>query len=463
MTRTPREKCVSCWSVRWRVGTRKVLGFLLALNFAVVWAAPVIIQGQSFRRGLGGIVRRVYGLVDGSAALRRFAARFVYRREVHVDYVAAAVLLIISMGVLLSALFAWQIAFGSPPWWLVVLYYFIWVGPGGRGMATAWTLAHREGHLPGGRMYRPWLGGRIGNCFENWLGVFYGVVPYSFSTGHVLMHHRFDSGKGDPIYLWDIDRTDFGDLMLYQWRFLLYMSGVASLIEFRREAGVHPAVDRARARLRRGMAIYWIGVPSGILALLIGTGSSVASALLFLFLVWLQPLFAMSTFLSIINIGQHGFLEFDEAGRHVKHVTSTTIIDGLDDSFGEDYHVAHHYFPGVNHDALPEHVARERSHWARCDGAVFKNTTFVEIATMMVLGQYDRLIRDHYVDYSGNGTVEELSKLFERRAKRREMTYEQYEFGYLPGLRNRVRELVTGGVCKDENQAYIYQSHHNIQ
>ncbi len=81
---------------------------------------------------------------------------------------------------------------------------------------------------------------------------------------------------------------------------------------------------------------------------------------------------------------------------------------------------------------------------------------------MIHLGQFDRLIRDHYVDFSGEGTVEELSTLFERRAKRKEMTYEHYEFHYLPGLRDRVRDLVKRGVCKDENQAYIYQSHHNI-
>ncbi len=172
------------------------------------------------------------------------------------------------------------------------------------------------------------VGRSVGNFFENWLGVFYGTVPYNFSVAHTLTHHRFDSGTGDPVYLWDIDRTRFGDLMLFQWRFFRYMTGISSLVEFRRESGVHPAVDRARATLRRGMAIYWIWVPSAILALLIVTGSSMASALLFLFFVYLQPLFAMSTFLSIISVGQHGFLEFDEKGLHVKHVTSTTILDG---------------------------------------------------------------------------------------------------------------------------------------
>ena len=186
----PRGKPYRRWRVQLQVGARKVLGTLLALNFAAVWAAPVIVQGQIFRRGLDRTVRSVYGLVDGSTALRRFAARFVYLRPAHLDYFAAAVILISSTCVLLGALFAWQIAFGRLPWWLVVLYYFVWVGPGGRGMATAWTLAHREGHLSGGRMYRPWLGSRAWLSFggsraftHRWIAREQGCAAVWRSTG----------------------------------------------------------------------------------------------------------------------------------------------------------------------------------------------------------------------------------------------------------------------------------------
>ena len=288
-------------------------------------------------------------------------------------------------------------------------------------------------------------------------------MPYNFSTSHILLHHRLDGGKGDAVYLWDLDRTRFGDLMLYQWRMFRYLTGIASVVEFRRQRGVNAAIDRASATLLRGMAIYWIVLPSGVLALLMGTGSSAAAALSFLFFVYLQPLLAMTTFLSVINVGQHGFLEFDDEGRHVKHVTSGTIVGGHDDSFGEDYHVAHHHFPNVQHDALPEHVASERSEWARCHGAVFEKTTIFEMAIMMHVGQFKRLIQRHYVDFAGDLSLDELAALFERRAKRTEMSYQEYEFRYLPGLRPRVRELVRRGTCRDENQAYVYQAHCNLQ
>ena len=463
MTKETTASVPARWRVRWLVGVRKGLGTLLALNFALLWAAPVLIQGQSFRHGLDRILRPLYRRIDGSSAWRRFAVNHVYRRPVHADYFASAVLMIGSLGLLIGIAFAWQIAYGSLTWWLVLIYYFAWVGPGGRGMGTAWTLAHREGHLSGGRMYRSWIGNRVGNFFENWFGLLYGIVPYNFSTSHILLHHRLDNGKGDPVYCWDLDRTKAGDMMLYQWRFFRFMSGLSSLVEFGRERGSHPAVDPARAKLRRGMAIYWMGLPAIILTVLMATGSSVASALLFLFFIYLQPLFAMTSFLAAINVGQHGFLEFDDAGGHLKHVVATTIIDGMDDSFGEDFHVAHHYAPSVQHDKLSEHVAGERPNWARCHGAVFERTTIFEVAMMVHLRQFDRLVRKHYVNFAESANVDELAALFERRAKRLEMSYEEYEFSYLPALRERVRELVRRGVCEDENRAYIYQSHHNLQ
>ena len=435
---------------------------MLTLNFVALWAAPLLIQGQVFRRGFGRILRPLYRLVDESPAVRRFAARRVYRRDADAAYFTAAVLSASGTVLSVAVLLGWQIAFGSLPWWLVAIYFFQWVGPGGRGMATAYTLAHREGHRAGGTMYRPWIGERLGNVFESRLGVFYGIVPNNFSTSHILLHHRLNGGKGDPVYLWDLDRTKWGDLMLYQWRMLQWMTGISSLAEFRRQSGAHPAIDGARASLRRGMAVYWVWVPAAFLAVLIGTGSSVGSALLFLFFVLLQPLLAMSALLALINVGQHGFLEIDSEGRLVRHVTAATILDGYDDSFGEDYHFAHHFAPGVPLGDLQEHCVGEQSHLARSAGAVFEKTTIFELAIMMYLGQFEKLIRNHFVDFSGNCDVRELVCLFERRAKRREMRYEEYEFDYLPGLRQRVRELVRDGTCADENRAYIYQAHRLI-
>ncbi|MCY4228013.1 MAG: fatty acid desaturase [Gammaproteobacteria bacterium] len=440
--------------------TRKAFGYLLTLNFAVLWAAPIVIQGQTYRHGLKRIFRPLYRFIDGLPGWRSFAVKNVYRMEADAAYFTAAVLCFSSTVAMISIMLWWQVLHGSLPWWLIALYYFHWVGPGGRMMGVAYTFAHREGHRPGGGLYRSSLGNLIGNPFENILGLWYGVIPNNFSTSHVLLHHRLDGGKGDPIFLWDLDRTKFGDLMLYQWRMFRWMTGFGSLAEFQRQSGVHPAIDKARISLRRGMITYYLHVPAIIVVLLIAAGSTLLSALLFLFFIYLQPLLCMSTFLALINVGQHGFLEFDADGKHIPLVTATTILDGHDDSFGEDYHFAHHFAPVVQLGKLRENIIGKKADCQNVNGAVFRETTIFEIAIMLHMGKFKELISRHYVDFSDKEAtnVDELAELFEDRAKRREMSYEEYEFTYLPTLRSRVRKLVQDGVCPDENRAYIYQA-----
>lgn len=444
------------------IAIRKFLGVILTLNFLVCWAVPIVVQGQLFRLGLNRVVRPVFFVFDRSPALRCFATKYVYRRAVHADYFATAMLVTIGAAIALATVFYWQIRFGALPWWLVAAYYFAWVGFGGRGMGAAYTFAHREGHVAEGRMYRPWIGKCIGNFFENRLGVWYGIVPYTFSTSHILLHHRLNGGKADPLYVWDLDRTSLSDMQLYQWRSFVYMSGFGSLREFRRQRDVHPAIRRAHAKLRRGMLIYWICTPGAILALLLLSGSSLTSSLVFLLLIYIQPFFAMSSFLAILNFAQHGFLEFDETGRNMKHVTATTILEGYDDSFGEDDHFSHHYLPGVTHDELAAAQPTQEREWARCQGSVFRGTSIFEIAVLLQTGRIDRLIDRYYVDFAGTLGRDELIELFARRAQRKEMSYEDYEFRYLPTLRERVRGLVKQGVFENENRAYIFQAHHNL-
>ena len=88
-----------------------------------------------------------------------------------------------------------------------------WVGVGGRIMGAAYALAHKEGH--NFALYKKPLRGVFGNFFENWLGMFYGIIPYSFTTSHVSIHHRLDGGLGDTFYQWDLNRASLSDFCLY--------------------------------------------------------------------------------------------------------------------------------------------------------------------------------------------------------------------------------------------------------
>ena len=444
------------------VRLRRAAGVVLTINFAIFWLIPIVVQGQAFKLGLHRVLSPLYERIDQAPALRRFAARWIYEKPVHVDYFATAILLLASSAIALGTVFTWQITQGSLPIWLIFAYYFAWVGFGGRMMGAAYTFAHREGHRPGGRLYKAWIHNSVGNFFENWMGHFYGGVPYNFSTSHNLLHHRLNAGKGDPFYMWDIDRTSLSDFMLYQYRIFIYMTGFSSLKAFRPQLD-NRLIAQSYRSLRKGVLLYWGVVPTVLFSGLVLAGCTPLSSLAFLFFIYFQPLCAMSFFLAFINVGFHGLIEFDENGKHIECVASSTILDGQDDYFGEDDHMAHHYFPAVEHTELLDHQAEQHAEWARHHATVFKELAILELALYILLGQFKMLAEKHYVDYAGDLSLDELASLMEERAKRKEMSYEEYEFSYLPALRETAEDLVQRGVCQTLNEAYRYQAHHDVQ
>ena len=195
-------------------------------------------------------------------------------------------------------------------------------------MGSAYTLAHKEGHNR--LLYRKWVRHSAGNVFENVLGPLFGIVPHSFTTAHIHIHHALDGGRGDSFYMWDVDRTSFADFLFFVARIFAHMCCVSSLRYF----WVHNMRFQFY-QLLRGAIIYWVCVPALFYSL---TGS-----MSLLFWAWFQPLIGMTVFLSVINWAFHGFLAFDENGKMIPCVNATCIIDGPDDSFGEDDHMAHHF------------------------------------------------------------------------------------------------------------------------
>jgi hypothetical protein len=253
----------------------------------------------------------------------------------------------------------------------------------------------------------------MGNMFENHLGVFFGNVPWNFTTSHVFIHHKLNGGMGDTFYEWDIDRSNFSHFMLYVHRIFLHMIGYSSLKFFNSQNQ-----SSKTNLLWQGMMKYWI-----IAAVILLLTRSVN----FLFWIYLQPLLCMSYFLALINIGFHGFIEFDENGKHIECVNSTTIIDGTDDSFGEDDHMAHHYNTNVYFRDLPKHQESKREEFMKYHASVFRTLSIVELSIFIIFGLWDKLA-DHYVDYTGKLTKEEIMDMLRRRATTLECSYETYEF-----------------------------------
>lgn len=350
----------------------------------------------------------LYEVIDQNLTLRNFAINYIYTRPQSADYFAITLITLATTISSISIVFYYQLKTGSLPFWLLAMYYFAWVGFGGRIMGASYALAHKEGHNH--NLYRPWVRRFIGgHIFENVIGVFFGNIPWNFTTSHIFIHHRLDGGLGDTFYLWDLDRSSMYDFTLYLWRVLLHTSGYSSVSYFQKTGNISKG-----NLLMQGIFIYWA------LALIIFL---LTKSLSFVFLVYIQPFLCMTFFLGIINIGFHGFLEFDETGAHIPEVNATTIIEGDDDYFGEDDHMAHHYNTTVFYKDLPALQASKVEVFKRRRASVFRQLSIFELSILIVLGQFEKLA-EHYVDYAGTMTKAEIISMLRRRAKLKESCYD---------------------------------------
>lgn len=384
---------------------RWTVGVLLTINFLVFWALPIGLQGQTWKLALRYVFGPVYRFIDNSGPVRWLAKNFIYSEPQFSDFFFQSILVVCSVAASLGFVLYYQIQFGFLPLWLIYAYNFAWVGFGGRVMGGAYTLAHKEGHIP--HLYRPWIRNTVGNFFENWMGCFFGNVPYNFTTSHIAIHHKLNAGKGDTFYQWDLDRSSWSDFMLFLHRIFLHTTGYSSLVYFL-------AMERSIFfnKLLRGCIIYWLVVPALIL---LATHSWT-----FLYFIYLQPFFCMTYFLAFMNFGFHGFVEFDSEGRHIECVNSIAIIGGEDDYWGEDDHMAHHVATRVFWRDLPEHRAAKEAEFKKYHASVFKGFSIVELSLFVLLKDWKRLAT-HFVDYTGTMTQDEIAAMLEARAKRKDI------------------------------------------
>lgn len=330
-----------------------LVGLLLLLNFSVVWLWSLMLQGFLFHQTpLGAVCRIVFAHADSSL---RPVLGTVYRSPRHEEYALSAALVAVS--IVLNTLCYLRGLTGE------VLFILAWTGLGGRCMGGAYTFAHKEAH--NSRLYRF----RV-NVFENWLGLLYGNVPYNFTTSHIHIHHALDGAKGDTFYMWDLPRNCPFAFAEYVERVFLHMCAVSPLRYFRGR-DMHSQYKR----LRHGAVCYWLVFPMCIFY--------ISRSARVLFFIWLQPLLAMTVFLALINWAQHGFIELDNKGVHDPRVNATTIVNGRDDYFRENYHWEHHY----THDKPVDAGSKRKP------ATVFRDISIPELAVLMVFDRFEMLMK----------------------------------------------------------------------
>lgn len=304
-------------------------------------------------------------------------------------------MILFAWGVPLIYIIKAQLAQGYLTWWQIYLYNFAWVGFGGRVMGGAYTFAHKEGHNPA--LYKPWIANSVGNIFENWIGSFFGNVPYNFTTSHIYVHHRLNAGTGDTFYQWDLDRTSWVDFMIFLHRITLHTTGLSSLYFF-----IQRKIWPQALKLTWGIIVYWGVIPLALWSL--------TKSWSFLFFIYLQPQICMTFFLAFMNFAFHAFIDFDEDGHNIWCVNSTTIIEGDDDYFGEDDHMAHHFATHVYWRDLTKHRDTKLEDFKKYHAAVFRGLSIVELAAFILFKDYKSLAK-HYVQYNdGSQSLSQFDK-----------------------------------------------------
>lgn len=397
-------------------GFNRLCGILLTINFVTLWAVPIAGMGQAFHLGLKKILRPAFFLLDNSQPFRKFCEKYIYSAPKYADFGATALLTTMSVSAFFVLLLRQQMLHGTIPLWMWFMYNCSWAGFGGRVMGAAYTFAHKEGHNP--MIYQKWIRRSVGNFFENWIGCLFGNIPYNFTTSHMHLHHRLDGTMGDTFYQWDLDRSSGWDFLLYVPRIFSHMVGIGSLMKFWELGKQSSLMKKQFWLLLRGCVVYWLVFPAMLYAL--------TRSAFFLMVTWLQPLLCMTFFLAIVNWGFHAFILFDENGQQVPCVNSLTIINGMDDSFGEDDHMAHHYSPQTWYTKTHEFQEKIHADLVKYHGSVFKEVSIVELGALVCFNQFELIAEKYFVDHSGTLSTQQAADMLRSRAQTKEIEYDDY-------------------------------------
>ena len=121
-----------------------IFGMLMSINFAIIWALPVMGMGALWKNAFKPFFLPIYKCLDESKIVRSFATQHVYTKPEHADFFVISLLIILNTIFSLGFVFYYQLSTGTLPVWLICVYYCSWVGIGGRTMGGAYALAHKE-------------------------------------------------------------------------------------------------------------------------------------------------------------------------------------------------------------------------------------------------------------------------------------------------------------------------------
>jgi hypothetical protein len=278
----------------------------------------------------------------------------------------------------------------------VLVYNVIRIGPMYMNFMYVYVLCHKEAHCFG-NLFTPFLMFDLGYVFNRFVGLFHGVLPATFTYSHVYNHHKHHNSAYDVYCTAFRPRDRFTSWIRYIPEWFGYASNVSSILAFMEEGRYRLAIMSSLWTV-----YYWVFV---------GVCYSI------------QPTFTMFTLvyafvegnilLSVVNYVWHAFVDPNDPTN--EFTNSTTIVEGLNFTLAEEYHVVHHQYAGAHWTTHRKLYEKHMEGYTKGVPSAFYKVNIFELFAHIVSGNYPEMIKLFYKPLRGDLSDEQLASILQAR------------------------------------------------
>jgi len=266
---------------------------------------------------------------------------------------------------------------------LAIAYNVFRIGPTYAHFAHVYTLSHMEAHHRG-KLFKVKVfnSNPVAKVFNFWIGLFHGVLPGTFTESHQLNHHRWNNDINDVYSTAGYPRDSLWSFARYIVVWMCYASNISSMWYF---AGI----QKGEPSYKEKWGCFWrTAAGTGYYCAFL-YGSSVVFGNMFTLVTLVYPFVEGNVLLAVVNWTWHMFLQGGGPGKDDDYVNSTTIENGEEFIFSEEYHVVHHQAPGLHHSKYAK-MFEDHEAEGKYD-IIFKDVNLFELGFSAMFKNYERL------------------------------------------------------------------------
>jgi len=262
----------------------------------------------------------------------------------------------------------------------------------------SYTLCHKEAHNFGTLFKQPW--NRVLKfAFNRWVGLFHGVLPGTFTISHVYNHHKYDNGEKDIICTLYRPRDRISSLIKFFPSFFAYASNISTI----------------QSLLEEGKTDYAFMAFCGTLWWLAFVGVCAYIQPLFTFCTIIYAFVEGNILLAVVQVGWHAFVDEDDPTNDF--INSTTVVDGVNFTLSEEYHVVHHQYAGAHWTKYLSLYDKHMEGYKACVPSVFVGKNLFEVFGTIAANDWDELVNIFYGPLNPGLTKEELKLVLKKRLR----------------------------------------------